>query len=112
MAKRYIGEAVVTVTYHDSNDYRGSVKVPGASWRFLIRPAPSGFGPGIAYDSPEAYDSIAASAATFGSIHDRESNDPDRETAGAVEEAVGGWQDDKGRYAVARSRGGPVRWVS
>lgn len=119
MAKRYIGDAVVTITYHDAGDYRGTVSAGGHSWRFSDLHAPKmGHGGGIAYDSPEAYDSMAASAVTFGSYYtgrgrgDTPEWAPPSEVAEAIEEAVGGWQDDRGRHAVARSRGGPVRWVS
>jgi len=34
-------------------------------WRGRVNPAPAGFGPGIAYDSPQAYDEVAQSAIAF-----------------------------------------------
>jgi hypothetical protein len=34
-------------------------------WRGIVNPAPAGFGPGIAYDSPKAYDEVASSALAF-----------------------------------------------
>jgi hypothetical protein len=34
-------------------------------WRGTVHPAPVGFGPGVAYDSPKAYDEIASSALAF-----------------------------------------------
>lgn len=114
MAKRYIGDAIVTLTYKDAthkikDHYAGTVKVGRYSWRFIIHPAPAGFGPGIAYDSSEAYDDIAASAARFGSTP--HGDDPDKHTAREIDDAVSGWMDDRGRVAVARSHGGPVRWI-
>jgi hypothetical protein len=66
MAKRYSGSLQISVTYDDHNFYRTSVSHGGKLlWRGTVRPAPVGFGPGVAYDSPQAYDEIASSALAF-----------------------------------------------
>jgi hypothetical protein len=66
MAKRYSGNLTINVVYDDKNFYRTSVSEGGKSlWSGIVKPAPAGFGPGIAYDSPQAYDEIAQSAIAF-----------------------------------------------
>jgi hypothetical protein len=66
MAKRYSGDLKINVTYDDHNFYRVSVSRDGKSlWHGRVNPAPAGFGPGIAYDSPQAYDEVASSALAF-----------------------------------------------
>jgi len=120
MAKRYIGDAVITIAYHDSGDYRGSIKAGRYTWAFRDLHAPrAGHGAGIGYDSPEAYDSMAASAVGFGSYYtrgNRGSDTPDwaprAEVADAISEATSWAQDDQGSYAVARSPKGATRWMS
>jgi len=66
MAKRYSGDLQINVVYDDKGHYRTSVSRGGKLlWRGGVNPAPAGFGPGVAYDSPKAYDEIARSALTF-----------------------------------------------
>lgn len=66
MAKRYSGNLQINVSYDDKNFYRTSVSSGGESlWSGIVRPAPAGFGPGIAYDSPKAYDEVAQTAIAF-----------------------------------------------
>jgi len=66
MAKRYSGDLQISVTYDDRNFYRTSVSRGGKLlWRGTVNPAPVGFGPGVAYDSPQAYDEVASSALAF-----------------------------------------------
>ena len=68
MATRYSGDLKISVIYDDRGDYRTAVSRGGKLlWRGRINPAPAGFGRGVAYDSPQAYDEIAASALSFGS---------------------------------------------
>lgn len=63
MAKRYSGDLQISVTYDDRNFYRTSVSRGGKLlWRGTV---PVGFGPGVAYDSPQAYDEVASSALAF-----------------------------------------------
>lgn len=66
MAKRYSGNLKINVVYDDKNFYRTSVSSGGKLlWRGTVNPAPAGFGPGVAYDSPKAYDEVASSALSF-----------------------------------------------
>ena len=66
MAKRYSGNLQISVVYDDKNHYRTAVSSGGKLlWRGIVKPAPAGFGPGIAYDSPKAYDEVASSALAF-----------------------------------------------
>jgi hypothetical protein len=66
MAKRYSGRAVVTVTYQDRGDYKCSVSIgKRAVWSGRISAPKSGFGRGVAYDSPAAYDHTAETALSF-----------------------------------------------
>ena len=66
MAKRYSGNLQISVVYDDKKHYRTAVSSGGKLlWRGIVNPAPAGFGPGVAYDSPQAYDEIASSALAF-----------------------------------------------
>lgn len=66
MARRYSGRVSIDVVYKDEGYYDVKVKSPEVPrYIFTIEPPASGFGPGVAYDSPEAYDSVAKSAAAF-----------------------------------------------
>jgi len=118
MARRYIGNAVVTITYHDAGDYRGTISAGGHHWRFDELRAPAAGLP-FTYDSPEAYDKMAASAVSFGSYyttHNRGSDTPEwappAEVADAISDATG-WATDeegKGLYEVRRSPAGEGRF--
>ena len=66
MATRYSGNLRITCTYRDQGDYKCTVTPHGGRGKTVyVRPAPAGFGPGIAYDSPKAYDEIAHAAISF-----------------------------------------------
>lgn len=67
MARRYIGRATVTVIYRDGGYYDCTVAVDGTRWTGQVNPPAAGYGPGVAYDSPEAHDSVASAAASFAS---------------------------------------------
>lgn len=123
MATRYIGDAKITITYRDRGDYAGTACVPvGRShkekrcWRFDGLRAPAvGFGPGIAYDSPEAYDEMAESAVSFGSYyttHNRGDDVPDwapaPEVADAISDATSLAMYGGGGSRVRRSKEGAV----
>jgi len=105
MARRFIGQAVVTIAYRDIGDYAGSISAGGYVWKFDGLGAPKiGFGPGVAYDSPQAYDEMAAAAVSFGSTTSGEAAwEPSREVADAIDEATQSVMDDRGRYEVLRS---------
>jgi hypothetical protein len=105
--------------YHDVGDYRGSIVVPlddgpPAVWKFRDLYAPQcGFGPGIAYDSPEAYDQMAQFAACCGSCYttmNRSEDDdlegyPSGEVADIIDDAVSVVLNDNGTYEVRRQKG-------
>ncbi len=111
MAKRYIGDAVITIHYDDRHqDYRGSIAAGGKTWRFTDLHGPrAGFSHSV--DSPLAYDKMAASAVGFGSYyssHNRGDDLPDwapsAATADAIDEATAYEQNDRGEYRVRRRR--------
>ena len=113
MPKRFIGDAMVSIDYRDSErrdgDHRDgayycAVYVPkGAAahyvWRFddLYPPRFTDFG---AYDSAVAYDEMAGAAVSFGAYG--EFAPP--EIAEAIADAVSWAQDDQGNYNVRRTR--------
>lgn len=74
MAIRFSGNCKVSVKYTDRGDYRCSVSCGEVSTRLTVNPPASGYGPGVAYDSPQAYDSAARAAISF-AIHDSEDGD-------------------------------------
>lgn len=105
MATRYIGDATIRVEYMgDRNDnYRVSVSAPGNRGKgFLVGAPKVGFGKGVAYDSPTAYDDIAAAAAQF-ALHE----DDD------IGYAISSASDPAGttRLYVRRAKSGKGRWV-
>jgi hypothetical protein len=125
MAKRYIGDAVITIEYvgetqDGRGNYKGTVRVGKHTWRFDelhsgVGGVSSGKGYGYPADSPEAYDKMAGSAVGFASYYttfNRGDDAPDwappPEVADAIEEAVGWAQDDRGEYEVRRSPKGKV----
>ena len=92
MAKRYSGSLQISVVYDDKNHYRTAVSQGGKLlWRGIVKPAPAGFGPGIAYDSPKAYDEIASSALAFA----------DDEVRGIADDAE--YDEDLTGYLIRRS---------
>lgn len=112
MARRYIGEAVIDINYRDQVDYAGTISAGGYTWHFDgLRPSRSGFGRGVAYDSPKAYDEMAASAVSFGAYYrsynrgdDVPEWAPPAEVADAIDDATAGWMDERGTYEVLRQR--------
>jgi hypothetical protein len=92
MAKRYSGNLQIRVTYDDRGHYRTAVSSGGEPlWHGTVRPAPAGFGPGVAYDSPQAYDEVASSALAFA----------DNEKGGIGDEAE--FKEDLTGYLIRRS---------
>lgn len=125
MARRFIGDANIYILYYDrgpcamEGDYRGSIVVPvdegpPAVWKFKDPHAPKcGFGPGIAFDSSEAYDQMAQSAVSFGSYYttmnrNDEEGDldgyPSGEVADIINDAVSVVLHGGGSYEVWRSK--------
>ena len=112
MATRYIGDAVIRITYRGGDTYIGSVCVGKKCWRFDdLNAARVGFGD-HAYDSPEAYDKMAASAVSFGSYYTSTNRGdevpdwaPSPEVADAIDEAISWTQDAyTSEYEVRRSK--------
>jgi hypothetical protein len=115
MAKRYIGDAVITIEYvgetpDGRGNYKGTVRVGKHTWRF--DELHSGVGGGG--DSPETYDDMAESAVSFASYYTTDNRYeapewvPPPEVADAINEAVGYAQRDNGTYEVRRSPKGKV----
>jgi hypothetical protein len=125
MAKRYIGDAVITIenvgrTDDNRANYAGTVRVGKYTWKFDdlasgVGGVSSGRGYGYPDDSPEAYDKMAGSAVSFASYYSgiNRGDDvpewaPPPEVADAIEEAVSYAQRDDGEYEVRRSPKGKV----
>ena len=67
MATRISGRLKLSVTYRDAGHYTGSITHNGRQlYKATLNPPASGFGRGVSYDSPEAYDSVARSLLSFG----------------------------------------------
>lgn len=97
MAKRYSGKAVITVTYEDRGDYKASVAIGKRNvWSGRIGAPAAGFGRGIAYDSPKAYDSTAHAALSFAD------DDTDGEINGEAAYDIDGSGWHVGRSAATR----------
>jgi hypothetical protein len=116
MAKRYIGDAIVTVEYAGESpdgrsQYRGTIRAGGHTWPFSDLGSPVGGFP-TGGTSPEAYDKMAASAVSFASYYttDNRGDDvpawaPPPEVADAIAKATEWATDEEGRgqYQVRRS---------
>jgi hypothetical protein len=94
MAKRYIGSATITITYHDDDSYKGTVSANGTVWKFDDLHAPH-IGFNFASDSSEAYDRMACAAVSFAAHYDGE--------FGAIENAITWAAMENGAYAVRRA---------
>lgn len=65
-AIRYCGSVRIDLTYEESDGcYDGKVVVDSHTYSVSVGPPASGCGPGVAYDSPEAYDRAAHAALSF-----------------------------------------------
>lgn len=111
-AKRYIGDAIVTIEYQDDDTYSGKIQAGGKTWKFDELRAPRA-GLSFASDSPEAYDKMAQSAVSFASYYTTDNRGdetptwaPSPATADAIAEAVGWAMDDRGDYDVRRKKNG------
>ena len=88
MAKRYSGDLVVQITYHDDDSYKGYVKGPGGTYEFDDLHAPriptAGHvgSHGIAYDSPKGYDEMARAAISFATYDMPDIGYPDYDARG------------------------------
>lgn len=117
MARRYIGDAFVDLTYRPKRrDYAGYVRAGKHVWQFdEIRP-PSEFKYGASPESPSAYDEMAKAAVSFGAYYNslfcgkRERWAPPPEVADAIYQFIQNASDERGRYAVRRTKEGSPRW--
>jgi hypothetical protein len=98
MATRYSGDLTVTCTYQDRGDYKCTVSPKGKRGKTIYVGAPAaGFGRGISYDSPEAYDSTAHAAISFAL---------DEGLDGEPEYGLGGYIVQRKPYAHKKKGGG------
>lgn len=71
MATRFCGALRISVSYTNRGDYKATVSTAANQklglnlWSGRVGAPPAGFGPGVAYDSPEALDSTAHAALSF-----------------------------------------------
>jgi hypothetical protein len=90
-AVRYSGSVRIELTYEDSDGcYDGKVIVDGHSYSVSVGPPATGYGPAVAYDSPEAYDRAAHAALSFAAADLEWSNGCDIFTR-AAEIGPSGW---------------------
>lgn len=109
MATRYSGTAIIRVTYEDRGDYKASVSdANGNLWRGRIGAPAAGFGPGIAYDSPKAYDSTAHAALSFAD----EDTDGDVGNAASSDLDGSGWHIGRSKAARYPTERNPSRRVA
>ena len=65
MATRYSGNLRISVLFDDRGDYRAGVTDGKRRWRGRVGAPAAGFGTGVAFDSPRAYDDVARAALSF-----------------------------------------------
>lgn len=117
MARRYVGEAFVNIDYRPrKGDYVGYVRVGRNVWHFKELFPPSELPYAASPTSPSAFDLLAKAAISFGSYYTNLNRQkvpswaPSAEVADAIYQATDGAIDDRGRFAVRRSRDGTARW--
>jgi hypothetical protein len=93
------GDYRVVVTLNDPEDYRRhplkQFRKKAPSWTGFVNPPPAGFGRGIAYDSPRAYDQVARAAISFAD------DDIGGDTSWVAEKAA--FEPEKGELHVGRT---------
>jgi len=118
MARRYVGDAFIDITFlPKKGEYVGYVKVRTRVWNFDKIFPPKHLKYNASPDSPSAFDSIAKAAVAFGGFYNN-LNRPKRmerwappvEVADAIYQATTGAIDNRGRYAVRRTLQGTPRW--
>jgi hypothetical protein len=117
MARRYVGEAFVNIDYRPrKGDYVGYIRVGRDVWNFEGLFPPSELPYAASSQSPSAFDLLAKAAVSFGSYYTNlnrrqlPSWAPSAEVADAIYQATSSAIDDRGRFAVRRSRDGAARW--
>lgn len=114
MAVRFCGELTIRLHFTGS-DYQGTISHDGRHlWTFADQYPPRvGWGEGIGYDSPAAYDMAAEGAIGFGSYyttHNRGHDVPDwapkPENADTISERSELSRDGSGQYIIRRKKEG------
>jgi hypothetical protein len=103
MARRYIGNVTLYVTYADSGmnpHYKVKACCDTATYDFTILPANNTWT--IASDSPEAYDRMASTAAWFCISPD--GDNPSKAVAAEFEEHLASGLLETGEYEVRRRK--------
>lgn len=113
MAIRYCGELTIRIHFTGS-DYQGTISHAGRHlWTFDAIETPIvGWGKGVGYDSPTAYDMAAEGAVGFGSYyttHNRSWNVPEWApkpgNADTIDERAELTPDGSGEYVIRRVKG-------
>jgi len=131
MAHRYIGDLVVDIEFYggglssEKQEYRGTIRKVGVrgpagyltSFDHLYAAA-VGFGPGVGYDSPQAYDEMALSAVRFSSdaavladqnpTWDEDEVDDISSEIDSLSQSAFGSDDNGDFYAMQRTPNGPI----
>ena len=107
MAKRYVGDACIRIQFKQAqvggDYYHCSISMKGQHLATLtIRPPPVGYGDGVAYDSPAAYDQVAIAALALAGDDAREETSAD--IAGDIRLLTDWAVDERGAYIVRRAR--------
>lgn len=107
MAKRYIGDAVITLVFDErastssQNMYKGTISAGGKRWRFSGLGASPHDSARLAADSPLIFDRLASSIVSFAV-----SGHAPAATARAIEDAASWDTWDNGSLRVRRSKKG------
>lgn len=113
MAVRYCGELTIRISFRDSGDYAGTISHEGRHlWTFADLGAPAiGWGEGVGYDSPAAYDAAAEGAVAFGAYYTTHNRGddvpgwaPKPENADLIDERSEIDYDGRGEYVLRRRR--------
>lgn len=107
MAKRYVGDATIRMEFRQAqvggDYYKCSVSMKGQHLASLtVRPPPAGYGDGVAYDAPAAYDQVAVAVLAFAGDDTREETSAD--IAGDIRNLTGWAIDERGAYIVRRAQ--------
>ncbi len=112
MAKRYIGDATITLAFDErastssQNKYRGTVRAGGKTWKFSDLGASPHDSRTLAADSPVIFDRLARAIISFAV-----NGDAPESVRAAIEDATAGYTNESGEYMVRRSavRKNPTR---
>lgn len=107
MVRRYIGDACIRIEHKTAQVggefYRCAISMKGQHLAsVVVRPAPMGYGEGVAHDAPAAYDQVAVAALVLAGDDAREETSPD--IAGDIRRLSNWAVDARGAYIVRRAR--------